>query len=246
MTSCALLVAAWQVAGRPVADRPGVEVASRAVGPSEPLRKPPAAAPSSGSRLSSSPSPDRSLGPGLSTPGIVLTVSTDEAGVLDAVERLRFAGPVHRLVLTPPATERLAGTVWARPTIRDLQATADGSVVAPEGAGATGALGPIVFRMAQPAQVFVLRYRVEGAVARSHPAPPGRSLARVRPLAAGALPGEPVVVRFVGEDVTNLSCPLLPQARQLCGQQERGAWSSRSLTGVTAVVIAQLNLPAPS
>ncbi len=204
------------------------------------LKAPPSPSPSQ--PPSSAPPSGAENGPGMTEPGVRVAMRPDASGDLEVVEWVRLPNPLREVALTVPQNFGIAAV--ARPTVVDLQAVADGNVVAVPDNGTVRQRVNLV--LPQPAAGLQLRYRLVDAVQRSRPAPPGRALIIVAPLMAEALATQPFILQVSGAHVTNLTCPLLPQPQQLCGRQDAQGWSAPGLTGDRAVVIVQADLPNPT
>lgn len=191
---------------------------------------------------SSGPASASVSGPGISEPGVFVVARPDAAGVLEVVERVRLPSRLSEVALTLPQSFGIASL--AHPTAVDLQAAADGNVVAVPDSGTVRQRVNLV--LPQPADTLELRYRLVDAVQRSRPAPPGRALIIVAPLKVEVLTTQPVMVSVTGAHVTNLTCPLLPQRQQVCGRQDERGWFAPALAGDAAVVIVQVDLPNPT
>jgi hypothetical protein len=183
----------------------------------------------------------RPRGPGLTRPGIHLSVSPLDSGDLEVVERVRVPAPVSTLPLAaPPPPPDAEG-----PTTRlvDLRVSADGQPVPVD--GSTEVEQPRELALPRPATTIDLRYRVENADAEGDAAPQGRATLSLRPATSGALGSQPVVVQVRGAVVHTLVCVDEPRERQLCGVDGAGGWHTQPLTAATSGVLALVDLPAP-
>lgn len=184
-------------------------------------------------------------GPGLSEPGIHVVAQPDAVGDLEVMERVRLATPVRRLSVARPHPSG-SGVSTAIPQVTGFQAEADGAVVTDAPASPLPEGGDWL-ELPAAATDIVMRYRLEGGVSRSQPAPVGRALLVLPPITAASLElgPLPVVVEVVGTQVRNLVCPDLPVAEQLCGRQQGQVWTTTALPLGRSVVVAQVDLPAP-
>ncbi|MEP6632442.1 MAG: hypothetical protein ABJA89_18365 [Lapillicoccus sp.] len=184
-------------------------------------------------------------GPGLTEPGIHVVAQPDAAGDLEVMERVRLVTPVRRLALARLHASG-SGVSAAVPAVTGFQAEADGAVVVDAPASPLPAGGDWL-ELPAAATDIVMRYRLEGGVSRSQPAPIGRALLVLPPITAASseLGPLPVVVEVVGTQVRNLVCPELPGTEQLCGRQQGQVWTTTALPLGRSVVVAQVDLPAP-
>jgi hypothetical protein len=222
-------------------DEPSAADQTLAPSPAAPSASAPAAPPRSGT---SSYLPGGPAGPGQTEPGVLVRATPAADGSLEVLERVRFADPVTELSLAPPSTKGVAAK--SRPThveVTDLQIQADDAIVDIGARGLTKAR-----RVELPAETgtVVMRYRLTGGTVRSVPSTPGRALAVLPPITTAATLGSiPFVIEVSGAQVTNVLCPGLPTAAQLCGRTwTRGWYLPPQRPGRTAV-LAQLTLPDP-
>ncbi|GAC1383153.1 MAG: hypothetical protein NVSMB4_11140 [Acidimicrobiales bacterium] len=203
---------------------------------------PSAAAGSTSSRLAASVA---TSGPGLTEPGVHVVAQPDAVGDLEVMERVRLAKPVRRLAIARLHTAG-SGVSATIPRVTGFQAEADGAVVTDSLASPLPEGGEWLALPAAATDI-VMRYRLEGGVSRSQPAPVGRALIVLPPITAMSfeLGPLPVVVEVVGAQVRNLVCPDLPVAEQLCGRQQGQVWTTTALPLGRSVVVAQVDLPAP-
>jgi hypothetical protein len=183
-------------------------------------------------------------GPGLSEPGVHVVAQPDATGGLEVVERVRLAAPVRAIwIALPRAPTAAIGSVA---TLKGFQAEADGQVVTDPPASPLTVDGDRL-DLPAPVSAITMRYRLEGAAARSQPAPAGRVLVPLPPITRPdpTLGDLQVVVEVSGGTVRNLVCPDLPVSDQLCGRQQGRLWSTTRLPLSRSTVIAQLDLPDP-
>ncbi len=181
-------------------------------------------------------------GPGADQPGIRFLATPGTDGEVEVVEQILLPTPSTQLRFGPAATAGISGLQDLQPVLHQIQATADGQVVAVPSADAIDR--PVDVTLAQPATAIALRYRLGGAVHRSQPAPPGRALIALA--SAMTQPaGPPVVVEVSGARVHNMQCPLLPVNQQLCGREDGQSWATPPVPSGQAVVLVQVDLPTP-
>ena len=193
---------------------------------------------------SSAYAPGMPVGPGQTEPGVLVRATPAADGSLEVLERVRFADPVTELSLAPPLTKGMAAK--SRPShveITDLQVQADDAIV---DIGVRSLTKARTVELPAQTDTVVMRYRLTGATVRSVPSTPGRALAVLPPITTAATLGSvPFVIEVSGAQVTNVLCPGLPTAAQLCGRTwARGWYLAPQLPGRTAV-LAQLTLPDP-
>ena len=201
----------------------------------------PVTAPPSGS---SAYAPGTPVGPGQTEPGVLVRVTPAADGSLEVLERVRFTDPVTELSLAPPSTKGVAAK--SLPThieVTDLQVQADDAIV---DIGVRSLTKARTVELPAATGTVVMRYRLTGATVRSVPSTPGRALAVLPPITTAATLGStPFVIEVSGAQVTNVLCPGLPTAAQLCGRTwTRGWYLAPQRPGRTAV-LAQFTLPDP-
>lgn len=234
--AAALSLAALSALGRP-SDRPAPGAGANG------SPRPTGASTSQAASDPIAPAPQPTSGPGVDRPGILVRARPDDVGTLEVVERIRTATPVMALRLTPPSALGLPGLAGIHPAVVSLQAAAGGTGTVPT--GFTGFLAPTTLTFTSPTTSVTLRYRLEDASRRSQPAPPGRVLIALPPIASESLGRLPVVVQVSGAGVRNLVCPLLSPGEQLCGRASGALWSTIAMPAARARVVAQVDLPAP-
>jgi hypothetical protein len=221
----------------------------------EPLRvgppvAPPSTAPTASARVSpttpgeSAYVPGDQVGPGLTEPGAMVRAAPAADGSFEVVERVRFAIPVTELSVGPPLTKGVvARSLPSDVAIVDLQVKADTAVLD---------IGERVLARARtvelpgPTSTVMMRYRLTGATVRSIPSTPGRALSVLPPITSPASLGSmPFVIEVSGDRVTNVLCPALPAAAQLCGRTWTQGWYLGPQPAGRTAVLAQLNLPDP-
>lgn len=179
---------------------------------------------------------DRARMPGLTRPGIFVSVGVTEAGRLEVSERARTGQAVDELSITPPPALDGAKRL---PQLEDVRVTADGQPVeVPDTVEVT-----TVVLLDRPATVIELRYRVVGASVRSKPATPGRATLSLRPALATTLGDSRAVIEVHGTKVHTLVCVDLPLKRQLCGIHRNGGWRTQRLDTASSAVVALVDLP---
>lgn len=176
-------------------------------------------------------------GPGVAEPGVLLVVSPTTDGALTVTESVRWPQVVDEARLSPPDLGD-AGSHFddVRPRATTVQADADGRLVpVPDGTVAD----PVT--VSPGADLMTLSYRLEGSTVRTVPSTAGRALAAVTPLTSD-LEDLPVRLVVTGEDVSTITCPLLPDAEQVCGTgtpvREAGP-----VPAAEAMFVLQVDLP---
>jgi len=238
-----MLYGVWRSSEQPATVLDGPVTALVAPKPGATTDQPTSSSPSASSQPpSTAPATGAGRGPGVTEPGGRVAARPDASGDLEVVAWVRLSRPLREVALALP--QDFGITPVARPTVVDLQAVADGQVVAVPDNGTVRQRVNLV--LPQLADTLQLRYRLVDAVQRSRPAPPGRALIMLAPLKVEALAALPVTMQVSGARVTNLTCPLLPQPQQLCGRQDAQAWFTPALAADQAVVIVQADLPNPT
>ncbi|WP_432476775.1 hypothetical protein [Nocardioides sp. GXQ0305] len=177
-------------------------------------------------------------GPGLSRPGIHLSVSPLGSGDLEVVERVLLPEPITVLPLSaPPGPPEAFGL----PRLVDLSVSADDQDLAIAGSTEIGKEREL--SLPRPATTIELRYRVENADAQSVTAPDGRATLAIRPAASAALDSQPAVVQVRGAVVHTLVCVDEPRERQLCGVPDGDGWHTEPVTADRSSVVALVDLP---
>jgi hypothetical protein len=183
-------------------------------------------------------------GPGLTSPGINLVTTPNADGTFEVSESVYFRKPRSTVSLAAPSAKS-GGPPFAHKSPRaDLvQISAQNQpVLLP---------GP-VYAYARTVQLqeavnrIELRYILAGATVRSIPSVTGRALGLLSPLTATSDRTLPVRIEVVGPSVWNLVCPRLGKNRQKCAGTGANLGVAPQLTGATAVVVVQYNLPKPS
>lgn len=184
-------------------------------------------------------------GPGLTEPGVHVVAQPASDGSLEVVEHVKVSTPVSSLPIAMPHTTS-SGLAGATPSITGFQAQADGLVVTDMPASPLTTAGDRL-QLPSAASEISMRYRLEGGLDRSQPAPVGRVLMILPPITATdpSLGDPAVVVEVVGANVRNLVCPNLPVSDQLCGRQNGRVWSTTAIPLSRSVVVAQVDLPQP-
>ncbi|HSU36669.1 MAG TPA: hypothetical protein VLJ88_13505 [Propionibacteriaceae bacterium] len=183
-------------------------------------------------------------GPGTTEPGILLMAAPDADGRFKMTELVRLAEPVPALQLRPLNIQAAGpGLRGAKPIATDIELTADEQ---PVKLSRNRVSRPQTVTFDAPAAVFEVHYMLRRVTVRTPNSAPGRALGAIGPLVAG-VPGDlPVDVVVMGRSVRNLGCPSSEMVRRPCaaGQLPR-LTVNRSLPHRTALVIVQLDLPAP-
>lgn len=179
--------------------------------------------------------------PGGQQPGIRLVATVRKGEVFEVSETVRLAAPVTELTLAPPDLRSAGrGLRAAHPVATDLAIRAgDHSVALPR----RTVERTTTVTLRQPADHFVVRYRLHGTIHLNKPSSAGRALGAVGPLVSG-LPHElPVAASFPGEAVRNLRCAGLAVADQACIAAGRPpARVNQDLPLHAALVLVQLDL----
>ena len=181
-------------------------------------------------------------GPGITVPGVRLSVVPAPDGTLVVAEQVVLDRPVQSLTLQPPSLAP-AGSRFAdaTPVATGVQLAVKGQPVAVDSGTVDRRL---TIDLPQSATAFELRYVLTGAIVRSVPSLTGRALAAFAPLSAGDT--SPVIVTTGGDSVRNVTCPLLDVDASACSDGLRGAMSVRDpLPRDRALVVLQLDLPRP-
>jgi hypothetical protein len=205
---------------------------------------PPAESPSpvaSSTRAPSPTAPAPESHPSGHQTGIRLVATVRKGEVFDVTETVRLPAPVTELTLTPPDL-RSAGRDLraARPMVTGLAVRAgDHSVPLPRRTMQSAT----TVTLRQPADRFVVRYRLHGTIHLNKPSSAGRALGAVGPLVSGLPPELPVAASFPGAAVRNLRCAGLPVADQACIAAGRPpARVNQDLPLHAALVLVQLDL----
>lgn len=242
----AVLPSAAVLYGRATARAPTVTVAGLTA-PTPPATLPatvPATLPTHAART---PTPTRTrtttgtTGPGLTEPGLRMSVTTTTAGTLQVSEHVLFRSAIGRIELAPPDLTGAGDEFSAAfPYATHLRLTAGGQPVALSFNTLTA---PRAIILGIPIDTYELRYVLMGSSVRSVPSKAGRALAALGPLSQSLPPPSPVVLVTRGTTVRNLSCPLLSGNAVACSDGVRGAMGVREpLPQRSALVILQLDL----
>lgn len=181
-----------------------------------------------------------STGPGLTSPGLHLTVAPEASGELEVSEHLLAPGPITTLSVAPPPPP-VADAGGPPPRVVGLQVAADGVPVGLPWGDVVDS--PREVTLPAGTTSVELRYRVLHSAASSVRAAPGRATLSLRPAAALTLPSAPVVVEVTRVDVHHLICLDEPPSVQLCGVSDRDGWHTRAVTGASSHVLALVDLP---
>jgi hypothetical protein len=185
-------------------------------------------------------------GPGIDTPGAIVSATILRDRSVWVTERVVFRGPEPRsLTVTPrPVNAVTARTTGLVPGVTDLTAFVNGIRVA------STRTGPRTWTVTAPqslAQSVRLEYRLTGAVRLSQDPAGGRALALVTPLLAGQLlPGpQPVIGSVAGDRVLNVVCADAPPAQTVCTRRSGRVWSGPVPAGAaSANFLVQLDVSA--
>jgi hypothetical protein len=175
--------------------------------------------------------------PGLTRPGIFVSVTVTEAGALEVTEQARTGKSVTELSITPPPA---LGGAAQLPTLEAVRVTADGRPVeVPSPVEVT-----TVVNLPQPATRIELTYVVVGGSARSQGAGPGRATLSLRPALAATLGDSRTMIEVRGTKVYALTCVDLPPGRRACGTARDGGWRTPRLDTASSAVVALVDLPS--
>ena len=214
------------------------------------VRVEPSAAPEATQPDRSTPAPTSagtSAGSGTApADGLAVAAAVISPTTIEIVETVGWpdGGPAEIELELPADAASTAGLAIApEPVIESLQVSVDGSpVVATLRDGTSNAWVIRPPTGAAPSSM-VVRYLLEGAIVHSVPAVPGRALAVVTPISAGAARDLPVTLAISATDVLNVYCPAgTTQAAIRCGRLEDDHWVVTLPPGLP-LVVAQLDLP---
>lgn len=182
-------------------------------------------------------------GPGVTEPGVLLSFAPVPGDRVDVSESVLLARPNDRVVLRAPRVRRAAGSFGdLQPRAIQLQLTVDGQpVVVPSELGQV----PVTIRLPERTDRYQLRYLLVDTTVRSVPSTTGRALVALGSLTRASARRD---VMVVGDDpsILNLTCPLVSGDATACADAEDGGWRLRTpLPGSDALVVAQIDLPAP-
>ena len=204
--------------------------------------------------LVTQPNPTEPSGePGSITPGqapvdgLSLAAAVISPTTIEVVETVHWpeGGPAT-IELTLSEDVAAAGGLAIAPefSVGSLQVSVDGSPVIPSPrAGVENAWVITPASGAAPRSMEV-RYLLEGAIVRSVPSSPGRALAVLTPMSAGAVGDLPIAIAISTSDVLNVYCPGgANQQAIMCGRVQGGLWTTNLPPGLP-LVVAQVDLPA--
>lgn len=180
-------------------------------------------------------------GAGADAKGTAMVVAFSADRTVDVYERAVLSPGRTTFTLRPADVSALLRPLEATPpTVQDLRAEVDGRPVpvATTSSGWTLAAPP-----GTAGTRLVLRYRLTGAMSRKQPAPPGRFvlvLAPLAPSAGGA--GDAVVVRIRDRRVEDVYCPGAPHP--LCGSADGALHTGTVPNGAVPVVVALVTFPS--
>ncbi|HEX6151425.1 hypothetical protein [Nocardioides sp.] len=173
--------------------------------------------------------------PGLTMPGVFLSVAVDDSGALEASERVRASKPLGELSIVPPPAH--AG--GPLPQLQDVQVSADGEPVA--GVARTIEVTTVV-PLSEPATRIELRYRIVGAVDRDRPSMPRQATLSLRPALGPMLERAQAVVEVYGTQVGELLCVGKQKQAQDCSVDLDEGRRTRPIDA-TSTVLAHVRLP---
>ncbi|MEO7058825.1 MAG: hypothetical protein ABI083_03840 [Lapillicoccus sp.] len=207
----------------------------------------PTATPTPTTSASTSTSPSTSKpavsGPGVTQPGISLWATPQLDGSVEVMEAAMYVDPLDVITLDPVDVQ-YGGPAFAKlvPTITHLQVTADDTPV-----GVLDSMTqPTTVSLPTPARHILLRYRLEGVTVRSTPSATGRASILVAPLSAPTDVSLTAQIRIGGSSVRNLTCPRLQGEATACAPVSGDPGIAPVLAARDDVVVAQVDIPAPS
>ncbi len=184
------------------------------------------------------PTTDAGAGSDVGGTGLRSVVRVGDAGALHSVMRLTFRSPRSRITLSIP---RRSGTTGQfAPKIRSLRVQADSFQRRIPGTLSVG--DSRVVRLPRRSGAVQVEYSATGATAWSRPAPPGRALVLVTPLAVPQAGGLSWRLQIAAPRVLNLGCVTAAGALDSCGTRSGRRWTATGGRGVRDVV-AQVDLP---
>ena len=161
-------------------------------------------------------------------------------GRLRATERIAFSSPRSTISVsiprgagvlgefTPQVDRLMVQGVEFRESVPSALSVGDSTVV----------------RLPKPVRDVAVSYSATGVVHRSQPAPAGRALVLVTPLAVADVGAGSWKVQLISPQVTNLGCAGADGELSVCGSRSGGLWSAEGGAGKPVpAVVAQLNLP---
>jgi hypothetical protein len=165
----------------------------------------------------------------------------DDRRSADVYERAVLSGAATTFSLRPADTTRLARSLGVpMPVVTDLHAEIDGN---PVPVLRTATVWTVTAPHGSSPRRLVLRYRLDGALVRPQPGPPGRYTLILTPMAPSAGDGaaRAVVVRITDPRVDEIYCP--EAADQLCGSEDGPLHIGTVPAGSVPLVVALVTLP---
>jgi hypothetical protein len=185
--------------------------------------------------------PPTSEGPGLTAPGIRMSVVPKGDGTFDVTEEVMLRDPTSTLTLRPPQSgERLVGMMTkTKPVASSLQVTADDELQTVDDPKVTQARD---LQLVAPATKLRLTYRLSGSTVRSIPSEAGRAASALSPLTAATDGTLPTNIVVSGGGLLNAMCPQLTEPRCAVGEPP-GMGVQQGIPADRALAVLQLNLP---
>ena len=161
-------------------------------------------------------------------------------GRLRATERIAFPSPRSTVSVSIPRGSGVIGEFT--PQVDRLMVQ---GVEFRESVSSTLSVGDsTVVRLPKPVRDVLVSYSATGVVHRSQPAPAGRALVLVTPLAVGDVRAGSWKLQLTSPQVTNLGCAGADGELSVCGSRSGGLWSAVGGVGKPVpAVVAQVNLP---
>jgi hypothetical protein len=178
-------------------------------------------------------------GVGADVTGTELTAAISAAQTVDVYERVLMPRSAGVLTVRPAGSPGLASSLGAPlPVVEDLHAEVRGR---PMPVTKTGSGWTVTTPGAAMTDHLVLRYRLTGALIRHEPAPRGRYMLVLTPLAPSGRGDDAVVVRIRDPRVDEMYCP--GGSDPLCGRAEGELHTATVPAGATPVVVALVTFP---
>jgi hypothetical protein len=199
--------------------------------------------------------------PGITDPGVFLSVTRDATGELVATERVRATESLEELSIAPPPPP--PGSRWL-PRLEDVELTVDGDAVAlPDGIDAIEVA--TVVPLSDPGTLVELHYRVVGVITTTEPAAakparkrspkttpvrdrsaPQLSVISLRPALGPMLEDANAVVEVYGARVHDLTCVDRPKRLRECGVDLGDGWRTQPMPAAKSSVLVVVDRPDPA
>ena len=184
--------------------------------------------------------------PGITDPGVFLSVTRDDAGDLVATERVRATEPLGELSIVPPPA--LPDSRWL-PRLDDVELTVDGEPVALPDEVDTIEVTTVV-PLTEPGSLVELRYRVVGVTTPADQArkQAGRQLSVIslRPALGPMLGDMKAAVEVYGARVHELTCVDRWKRRRDCGVDLDDGWRTRPMPATKSAVLVVVDRGNPA